>query len=91
MKVSKLDFMALVVCVIGPMFLIEQGHRIHIGLPTDGEMATSRAHAATCSDTDAVPYSVNCLVFLDYEVVAVPARRRSPAAAVPVDPISVPN
>jgi hypothetical protein len=77
-----------VVAFAGVMLWIEQGHRTRIGPPTDVEIV-SPAHAAGCPDNDTLPYTANCIEFLEGNVApsshwqAIPAEREN---ATPVEP-----
>ena len=62
--ISKLDFVLVAACMIGGVIWIEQEHRTRIGLPAASEIATSRARAAGCPETDAAPYTASCLAFI---------------------------
>jgi|HubBroStandDraft_5_1064220.scaffolds.fasta_scaffold960334_2 hypothetical protein len=85
--VSKLDVLA-VVAFAGVMLWIEQGHRTRIGAPTEVEVA-SPAHAAGCPDNDTMPYTANCIEFLEGGAVSgsrIQAIRVDSGDAAPVDP-----
>jgi hypothetical protein len=60
---SKLDLAVIVTLAAACALWVEQGHRVVIDAPTEDELAVVAA-AAACPDSDNVPYSANCLVFL---------------------------
>jgi hypothetical protein len=59
--VSKLDIAVVAALVAGCAFWIERGHRITIDAPTPSELAEA---PPACPDNDRVPYSADCLAFL---------------------------
>jgi hypothetical protein len=66
---------ALVVAALSGMIWLEQGHRTVIEPRT--------LAAATCADSDDVPYSADCLIFLQG---AASDRGIIPATALPIRP-----
>jgi hypothetical protein len=62
MVLSKLD-LALVAVVAAGMLWIEHDHRIFIGTPAAAEVAPPAA--SVCPDTDDVPFSADCIKFID--------------------------
>ena len=60
---SKLDLAIVVALVAGCAFWIERGQRVFIDAPTQSELAAAAA-AAACSDSDSVPYSMDCIRFM---------------------------
>jgi hypothetical protein len=61
MAVSKLDWAAAVV-MAAALLRIEHGHRIVIGTPA---AAAPPPAASVCPATDDVPFSADCLKFID--------------------------
>jgi hypothetical protein len=62
MVLSKLD-LAIVAVVAAGILWIEHEHRIFIGTPAAAEVAGPAASA--CPETDSVPFSADCLAFID--------------------------
>jgi hypothetical protein len=60
MAVSKLDWAAVVV-MAAALLRIEHGHRIVIGTPA----AAAPPAASVCPATDDVPFSADCIKFID--------------------------
>ena len=60
--VSRLDHAVIIACVAACLW-IEQAHRIVIEAPTLTKIAPPAA-AAPCADSDNMPYSASCLLFL---------------------------
>jgi hypothetical protein len=71
MVLSKFD-LAIVVFVAAGMLWIEHGHRTSIAAP----IAAEAPAASACPDNDSVPFSADCIAFIDGGV--------SPAARTPV-------
>ena len=61
---SKLDLAIVVALVAGCAFWIERGQRVVIDAPTQSELAAAAVAAAACPDSDSVPYSLDCIVFM---------------------------
>ena len=60
---SKLDLAAIVAAACG-MLSIEHGNHIFTDVPVRTERSALEA-AADCSDNDNMPYTANCLIFLE--------------------------
>ncbi len=60
---SKLDLAVILAVVAGGALWLEHRHRIVIEPPASTELIAP-APAAACPDSDNVPYSASCLVFL---------------------------
>jgi hypothetical protein len=60
MVLSKFD-VAIVVVVAAGMLWIEHGQRISIATPTAAETSA----ASACPDNDSVPFSADCIAFID--------------------------
>jgi len=87
MVLSKLD-LAIVAVVAGGMLWIEHEHRIIIATPAAAEVAP--ADASVCPTTDDVPFSADCIAFIDNGVLPTIHARVSAAAstlAAATDPL----
>ena len=73
----KLDLAVIVASIAGAVLWIEHGHRIDIATPTGAAFAAPVA--AVCPDHDNVPYSADCIVFMQGSVAS--DRRRQVHAA----------
>jgi hypothetical protein len=62
MAVSKLDVAVVAVMAVA-LLRLEHGHRIVIGTPAPAEAAPQAA--AVCPATDDVPFSADCIKFID--------------------------
>jgi hypothetical protein len=80
MVLSKFD-LAIVVCVAAGMLWIEHGHRISIATPMAAEMRA----ASACPDNDSVPFSADCIAFIDGGASAAARTRMSVAASAPTN------
>ena len=91
---SKLDLAIVVALVAGCAFWIERGQRVVIDAPTQSELAAAAVDAAACSDSDSMPYSMDCIRFMSgtsWHAISTgaaadsqparPAQANSPAAA----------
>ena len=58
----KLDLAVIVASVAGAVLWIEHGHRIDLATPTGAAFAAPVA--TVCPDNDNVPYSADCIVFM---------------------------
>ena len=76
--ISKLDLAVIVASIAGAMLWIEHGHRIDIATPTDAAFAVPVG--AVCPDNENVPYSVDCIVFMQGGVASSDLRWRANAA-----------
>jgi hypothetical protein len=100
---SKLD-LALVMLVAGGMLWVEHAHRISIG--TAAAAAVAPPAASVCPDTDDVPFSADCIAFIDgggssadglsvravgSAVAPSPAAQRLDGSRVPACPVSNEN
>ena len=82
MVLSKFD-LAIVVFVAAGMLWIEHGHRVSIATPT----ATETPAASACPDNDSVPFSADCIAFIDGSVShAARTRMRVVASATTAAP-----
>ena len=61
MRLSRIDLAIVAVVAVG-MLWIEQQHRVFI-TPADAE--SERPVASVCPDTDDVPFSAECIKFID--------------------------
>jgi hypothetical protein len=89
MVLSKLD-VAIVACLAGGMLWIEHGHRISVATP----MAVETPAASACPDNDSVPFSADCIAFIDGGVAPIARTRMSVVASAPTtspDPPCPPN
>jgi hypothetical protein len=78
MVLSKFD-LAIVVFVAVGMLWIEHGHRISVATP----MAAAAPAAAACPDSDSVPFSADCIAFIDGGSSAAARTRMSVVAGAP--------
>jgi hypothetical protein len=69
MVLSKFD-LAIVVFVAAGMLWIEHGHRTSIATP----IAAEAPAASACPDNDSVPFSADCIAFIDGGASAAAAR-----------------
>jgi hypothetical protein len=69
MALSRIGLSAVAVVAVG-MIWIEQGHRVFI---TPAGAESEQQAASVCPDTDDVPFSAECLKFIDGDVL--PASR----------------
>jgi hypothetical protein len=86
--VLKLDVAVIAASIMGAVLWIEHGHRIEIETSTGAAFAAPVA--AVCPDNDNVPYSTDCIVFMQGSVAAgrhwrVHAPERTPDAAGAVE------
>jgi hypothetical protein len=59
----RLDLTAIALVVAVAMLWIERGHRIVTDAPTPTELAALAA-ARVCPDSESVPYSGDCIIFM---------------------------
>jgi hypothetical protein len=78
MVLSKFD-LAIVVFVAAGTLWIEHGHRISIATP----MAAAAPAASACPDNDSIPFSADCIAFIDDGASAAARTRRSVVASGP--------
>jgi hypothetical protein len=78
MALSKLH-LAIVAVTASGMLWIEHGNRIVIATPAAAEAVP--AAASVCPDTDDVPFSADCLAFIDGGVLPDLHSRLRPAAS----------
>jgi hypothetical protein len=83
MVLSKLD-LALVAVIAGGMLWIEHGHRIGIETPAAAE--TAAPAASVCPDNDSVPFSPDCIAFIDGGVGNVRSRAATAGNALAAPP-----
>lgn len=81
MVLSKLD-LAIVAVIAAGLLWIEHEHRIIIGTPAAAEVAPPAA--SVCPDTDDVPFSADCIKFIDGGVLP-DLRLQASAPAAPPD------
>src|SRR3984885_12133692 len=62
MALSKIDVAIVAVIAVGLLW-IERGHRIVIATPAAAEAA--QPAASVCPDTDNVPFSADCIKYID--------------------------
>ena len=72
---SKLDLAAIVAAACG-MLSIEHGNHIFTDVPVRTERSAPEA-AADCSDNDNMPYTANCLIFLEGKLASEVPRPRA--------------
>jgi len=77
---SKLDLAIVVALAAGCAFWIERGHRVVIDAPTQSELADAAVAAAACPDSDSMPHSIDCIMFMSGT-----SWRTNPAATVAGD------
>jgi hypothetical protein len=65
MALSKLDVAIVAVIAVG-MLWIEHGHRVVVATPAAAEAA--RLAATVCPDTDNVPFSADCIKYIDGDI-----------------------
>ncbi len=75
-SVSKLHLAVIAASIPGAALWIEQGHRIDIEPPAGAAFRASIAEV--CPDNENVPYSAECIVFMQGEVASVSLRIRTP-------------
>jgi len=83
MVASKLGVAVIVASIAGAVLWIEHGHRIDIEAPAGAAFA---APIAACPDNENVPYSADCIVFMQGDVASdirwrVNAAKTMPAAS----------
>jgi hypothetical protein len=78
MVLSKFD-VAIVAFVAAGTLWIEHGHRISIAAP----MAADMPAASACPDNDSVPFSADCIAFIDGGASAAGRMRVSVVASAP--------
>jgi hypothetical protein len=84
MVLSKLD-LALVAVVAAGMLWFEHDHRVFVGTPAAA--AATPPAASVCPDTDDVPFSADCIKFIDGgELPDMHARMSAAAVAPAVSP-----
>jgi hypothetical protein len=81
MVLSKFD-LAIVVVVAAGMFWIEHGHRISVVTATAAETPA----ASACPDNDSVPFSADCIAFIDGGASAAVHAPTSAVASASVAP-----
>jgi hypothetical protein len=85
--VSKLDLVVVVAAIAGGLLWIEHGHRVIIETPAGA--AFSAPVATVCPDNENVPYSADCIAFMQGGVASSDMRWRTsvvesaPAANAP--------
>jgi hypothetical protein len=88
MALSKLDLAVVAVMAAG-MLWIEHEHRIIIGTPAAVEIAPPGA--SVCPDTDDVPFSADCIAFIDGGVMPDIQSGARTAASAPVASLDGPE
>jgi hypothetical protein len=78
MVLSKFDLTIVVVVAVG-MLWIEHGHRISIATP----IAAETPAASACPDNDSVPFSADCIAFIDGSVSPIARTRMSVVISAP--------
>jgi hypothetical protein len=78
MVLSKFDLTIVVVVAVG-MLWIEHGHRISIATP----IAAETPAASACPDNDSVPFSADCIAFIDGGVSPIARTRMSVVISAP--------
>jgi hypothetical protein len=81
---SRLDRAAIIASIAGAVLWIEHGHSIDIETPTGAAFAAPVARM--CPESENVPYSADCIAFMDGDnasnvVIRVNAERRIPAVS----------
>jgi hypothetical protein len=79
MVLSKLD-LALVAVIAAGLFRVEHAHRIVIATPAAAEVMPPAA--SVCPDTDDVPFSADCIRFIDGGILPDIHARKSATAGV---------
>ncbi len=74
--------LAIVTVLAAGMLWIEHGHRIVVATPAAAK--TAQPGASLCPDTDDVPYSVDCIRFIDGGVLPEIHPRKNVAVSEPV-------
>jgi len=82
--VSKLGLAATVASGAGAALWIEHGHHINIETPTGAAFATPVA--AVCPASENVPYSADCIAFMQGDVASDVRWRVNAAASMPAPP-----
>jgi hypothetical protein len=82
MVLSKFD-VAIVVAVATGMLWIEHGHRISIVTPMVAETPAETPAASACPDNDSVPFSADCIAFIDGGVPPIAHTRMSVVISAP--------
>jgi hypothetical protein len=80
MVLSRLD-LAIVAVLAGGLFWIEQEHRIIIATPAAAEVSSPAGSA--CPDNDSVPFSADCIAFIEGGVSAGERAAGGAPAALP--------
>lgn len=62
MVVAKLDLVVVVAALAGGLLWIEHANRIKIEMPA--EIAPQAARAAACPENESVPFSADCMLFI---------------------------
>jgi hypothetical protein len=84
MVLCKLD-LAVVALVAAGLLWIEHDHRVFIGTPAAAEVAPPAA--SVCPESDSVPFSADCIAFIDGGALPdIPARVSQAANAAAASP-----
>jgi hypothetical protein len=79
---QRFDLTAIALVITVAMLWIERGHRIVADAPTAAELAALAA-ARACPDSESVPYSGDCILFMQGDVerdMRMPVRAESRTA-----------
>jgi hypothetical protein len=77
MALSRLNLAVVATLAIG-MLWIEHDHRIIVAAPAAAEAVPSAA--SVCPETDDVPFSADCIAFIDGDAVPDVSATRAPAS-----------
>lgn len=82
MRLSKFDLTAIAV-VAGAMLLLEYGNRVIIEAPRPSQVSVQAA--PTCPVNESVPFSAECMAFIQTPPVAVNLRPLNSADLATID------
>ncbi len=78
----RLDRAVIVALTAGALLWIEHGHRIDIDTPTG--VAFAAAGRSVCPDNENIPYSDDCILFMQGDAAPYVSLRANARAGVPV-------
>lgn len=82
MRLSKLD-LAVIAAVTGAMLLAEYGNRVRIEAPRPGQVSAQAA--PTCPANESVPFSAECMAFIQTPPAVLNLRRLNSADLATID------
>ena len=85
----RLDLAAMAASIAGAVLWIEHGHHINIETPTGAAFAAPVA--AICPDSENVPYSADCIVFMQGDGASDMRWRVNAAIRAPAEQPSTPK